>query len=156
MNTDTKQVIISTSSKTTEALGAKIGIHLRGGEVIELSSDLGGGKTTFTRGLVKGAGSADHVSSPTFTVSKIYETPNLHIHHFDCYRLDEPGIIAHDIAEVASETNNVLIVEWAGVVHDILPVERLKICFEATGENQRNIEISCPQKLSYLLNGAEE
>lgn len=64
----------STSSSATEKLGEKLGRQLRGGEVIELVSDLGGGKTTFVRGLANGMGSTDHVSSPTFKISNIYRT----------------------------------------------------------------------------------
>jgi len=62
-------------------------------EIIELRSDLGGGKTTFTQGLAAGAGSKDAVSSPTFTLKKIYRAGELHIYHYDFYRLNEPGIL---------------------------------------------------------------
>lgn len=148
-----KQQILSTDSKITENIGANIGAHLKGGEVIELSSDLGGGKTTFTRGLVKGAGSLDHVSSPTFTVSKVYQAGELQIHHLDLYRLQEAGIMAHEIAELTEDPNNVLVLEWAGVADTVLPKERLIITIETTGETERHIQISCPQSLTYLLQG---
>ena len=65
--------IVSTDSKSTEKLGALLGKQLKGGEVIELVSDLGGGKTTFVRGLAAGSGSKDQVASPTFTLSKVYD-----------------------------------------------------------------------------------
>ncbi len=65
--------IDTTSPKNTLNLAAKIGSRIKGGEVIELVSDLGGGKTVFVRGLAKGMGSTDQVSSPTFTISREYK-----------------------------------------------------------------------------------
>lgn len=64
---------VTTSSNETEALGKRLASNLHGSEAIELVSDLGGGKTTFVRGLAKGLGSTDHVSSPTFTVCNVYK-----------------------------------------------------------------------------------
>lgn len=143
--------IHSTDSDTTETLGANIGSRLRGGEVIELMSDLGGGKTTFTRGLVRGAGSEDHVSSPTFTVSKIYKSNKLRIHHFDLYRLHEAGIMAHEIVELQQDPENVLVLEWAGIADDFLTPDRLMVSFETTSENEREIVMSYPKTLAYLV-----
>lgn len=148
-----RQQIQSTDSKITEKIGAKIGTNLKGGEVIELASDLGGGKTTFTRGLVRGAGSNDHVSSPTFTISKIYQANNLQIHHFDLYRLHEAGLMAREIIELQQDPENVLVLEWAGVANATLPAERLVISFETTGETDRVINFEYPKSLEYLLKG---
>jgi tRNA threonylcarbamoyladenosine biosynthesis protein TsaE len=151
MNTDLKLQIHSTDSDVTETLGANIGLCLKGGEVIELTSDLGGGKTTFTRGLVRGAGSTDHVSSPTFTVSKIYHAKKLQIHHFDLYRLQEAGIMAHEIVELQQDPENVLVLEWAGVANAVLPEQRLIVSFETVSETEREITFTCPAELSYLV-----
>lgn len=151
MSTVSKLQIHSTDSALTEKLGNSIGSKLKGGEVIELVSDLGGGKTTFTRGLVSGAGSHDHVSSPTFTISNIYQTPSLQIHHFDLYRLPELGFLANEIAELQQDNNNVLILEWAGLASGVLPNNRLTIKFITTSETQREIELSYPKQLNYLI-----
>lgn len=84
MNIATTCQIVSTSSDATEKLGEQVGKRLKGGEVIELISDLGGGKTTFIRGLARGMGSTDHVSSPTFTISKFYSVkPKPQTTHLD-------------------------------------------------------------------------
>src|SRR3989344_5721785 len=94
---------LSTSSAETENLASKIGRALKGGELIELVSDLGGGKTTFVRGLAKGMGSRDHVSSPTFTICNTYKVKSKSSHaaqelwHFDFYRLHEAGLIEHEL-----------------------------------------------------------
>jgi tRNA threonylcarbamoyladenosine biosynthesis protein TsaE len=153
MSTVSKLQIQSTDSETTEALGAKIGSQLTGGEVIELVSDLGGGKTTFTRGFVRGAGSVDHVSSPTFTVSKVYQAKSLQIHHFDLYRLNEVGYMAHEINELQQDSSNVLVLEWAGVAYTALPAERLIVRFETTGESERLLTFEYPKTLEYLVKG---
>jgi tRNA threonylcarbamoyladenosine biosynthesis protein TsaE len=145
----------SSSSEATEQLAERIGRHLKGGEVIELVSDLGGGKTTFTRGLVRGTGSKDKVASPTFTVSKLYDTDDFEIHHFDFYRLQEPGIIANELAEVTGDPKTVVVVEWADIVQDVMPEVRLRITLKQTPEGDREISLSVPQELDYLLEELE-
>jgi tRNA threonylcarbamoyladenosine biosynthesis protein TsaE len=124
----------STNSADTERLGELLGSQLKGGEIIELRSDLGGGKTTFVRGLVEGAGSNDRVSSPTFTFSRIYYAKDFEIHHFDFYRLDDAGILRNQLTE-ALEERNVVIAEWANVVKDVLPTARITIEFKPTANS---------------------
>lgn len=146
----------STGSADTEKLGELLGSGLKGGEVIELRSDLGGGKTTFVRGLVKGADSHDRVSSPTFTLSRLYKTAKFSIHHFDFYRLDEPGILEDQLAE-ALNGQDVIIVEWAKIVEDVLPNDRLTIEFQATINNpdDRVISFTYSDKYRELIAGLE-
>jgi tRNA threonylcarbamoyladenosine biosynthesis protein TsaE len=150
MNTGTTWQINSTSSDETEALGRKLGARLRGGEVIELTSDLGGGKTTFVRGLAAGMGSKDHVSSPSFTISQVYNAGNLTLHHYDFYRLPEAGLMAPELAEVIADPQNVVVVEWAGVVEDVLPNGSLTIAIETTGEQTRTFHCTVAEKYDYL------
>ena len=132
-------------------LAAAIGSRLRGHEVIELVSDLGGGKTAFVRGLAKGAGSLDRVSSPSFTLTNVYRAGALTLHHFDFYRLPEPGILRQELAEVIDDPANVVIIEWAAIVEDVLPPKRLTISIKTTGETSRDYRLHCPEELSYLL-----
>src|ERR1700744_55992 len=117
----------STSSEDTERLGEQFGRKLRGGEVVELASDLGGGKTTFTRGLVRGTGSTDKVGSPTFTLSREYKAPQFTIAHFDFYRLGEAGIMGDELSEIIADPSYVTVVEWGDIVHDVLPERRVTI-----------------------------
>jgi len=126
---------------------------LRGGEVIELTSDLGGGKTTFVRGLVRGTRSTDKVASPTFTISKQYRAKHFEIHHFDFYRLAEPGIVADELAEVLGDQRVVVVVEWADVVQHVLPAERLSIEIAQTPEGNRSFTFRAARGLDYLLEG---
>lgn len=139
------------TAEETEELAEKIGAVLRGGEVIELVSDLGGGKTTFTRGLVRGLGSSDKVASPTFTISKLYDAGSLQVHHFDFYRLPEPGIIAEELAEVVGDPDAVTLVEWADVVQHVLPETRLTITIAQTPTGDRRFTFACPEPLQYLV-----
>jgi tRNA threonylcarbamoyladenosine biosynthesis protein TsaE len=150
MSTDLKLEITTTSSEQSVALGNKIGATLRGGEVIQLASDLGGGKTTLTRGIASGAGSKDTVGSPTFTISKLYKAPNFNIYHFDFYRLNEPGIVEYELAEAADDTNSVVIVEWADIVNDVLPKERIVINIAHIGDEERLFKVSIPAKYNYI------
>jgi tRNA threonylcarbamoyladenosine biosynthesis protein TsaE len=138
-------------------LGNLLGSKLKGGEVIELRSDLGGGKTTFVRGLVQGAGSKDNVTSPTFTLSRIYKMSKLQIHHFDFYRLDDPGILADQLAESISSKNVITVIEWAQIVKNVLPENHLTIQFEPTTNNpdERQITISYPETHRQLISKAE-
>jgi tRNA threonylcarbamoyladenosine biosynthesis protein TsaE len=167
MSIDTTWQTATVSSAASEQLGAEIGARLKGGEVIELVSDLGGGKTTLTRGIARGAGSQDQVSSPTFTLSNAYEIPNLSkassvtgqtryrgtIYHFDFYRLDEAGIMADELAEVIGDEQAVVIVEWGDIVANVLPKQRLTINIEATGEDERQLTFKYPPELNYLIEG---
>lgn len=143
--------ITTANTEDTERFGEQIGRRLRGGETIELASDLGGGKTTFVRGLAQGAGSADHVASPTFTISRLYQADKLAIHHFDFYRLHEAGVMAAELAELVDDPHAVVVVEWSGVVQHVLPAEHLKIEIVQTGENARRLTLTYPDKLAYLV-----
>ncbi len=154
-----KKSFLVPSASETEALGEQLGSRLRGGEVIELSSDLGGGKTTLVRGIARGAGSSDHVSSPTFTVSKEYhvakldiESNELRIHHFDFYRLPEAGIVALELAELLEDPINVVIIEWSDVVQKVLPVDHIKITLERvkSAEDDRLLTFDIPEKYAYM------
>ena len=149
------QSFITHTPEETEHLAAAIGVQLRGGECIELSSDLGGGKTTFTRGLAAGAGSLDQVASPTFTISKRYQAQKLTLFHYDFYRLQEPGLVAEELAESVHDPLAVSIIEWADTVEDVLPYNRLKISIQrsADSETARTIHIAGPAESGYLLEG---
>jgi tRNA threonylcarbamoyladenosine biosynthesis protein TsaE len=150
MSTDLKLEIITTSSDESEALGKKIGASLKGGELIQLASDLGGGKTTLTRGIVAGAGSKDTVASPTFTISKLYKAPKFNIYHFDFYRLSEPGIIAFELNEASSDNGSVVIVEWADIVKNSLPKARIIINIEYNSDLERKMAIIIPKEYEYI------
>ncbi len=111
--------------------------------VIELIGDVGAGKTTFTRGLAKGLGISEPVTSPSFTLSKRYSFPidsqtSGELVHYDFYRLNDPGIMRDEIAETLSVPNTVTVVEWGGDVADLLPKtkHRLEITLREDGSRE--------------------
>ncbi len=143
----------STGSVVSEELAEIIGQNLRGGEVIELIGDLGSGKTTFVRGLARGMGSSEHVASPSFTISKVYGADKLTLHHFDFYRLKDPGLLAHELSEVLSGAGDVVVVEWADSVREVLPPERMTITIQPVSEQGRELLFHYPYRYAYLLQG---
>lgn len=135
----------------TQALAEALGRALQGREVIEFISDVGGGKTTFVKGLAHGLDITDTVQSPTFTISRIYSgRDNLELHHFDFYRLAEAGIVADELAESLHQPNVITAVEWGEIVHDVLPERRMTIHLSSTGDTQRTIAVSTPPGLEHI------
>lgn len=146
-----EDIVLQTfNAAETEQIGEDIGKRLKGGEIIELMSDLGGGKTTFTRGLVRGAGSTDHVASPTFTVSKVYKAHKFDIHHFDFYRLPEAGLLEHELSDLLGDAQTVVVVEWGDIIKHVLPKERITIEIIQTDSVVRELHIKCHESLEYL------
>ena len=139
------------SPEQTEVFGELLGRNLKGGEVIELISDLGGGKTTLTRGIARGARSSDVVGSPTFVVSKVYKAPKYDIHHFDFYRLTEAGLMEHELQDVLGDKNIVVVVEWGDVVKYVLPSNRITIEIKKTSDEGRDLLLKYPEDYKYLM-----
>ncbi|HET8992139.1 MAG TPA: tRNA (adenosine(37)-N6)-threonylcarbamoyltransferase complex ATPase subunit type 1 TsaE [Candidatus Saccharimonadales bacterium] len=148
-----KLIINSSSAAETIMIGQKIGEKLRGGELIELISDLGGGKTTLTKGLAEGIGSKDKVHSPSFTIENEYISGPLTIHHLDFYRLDDPGIMKQELLEIIEDRLAVVVIEWANIVEDLLPDKRLIVRLVVDDQNSRQIIIDFPTNLKYLVEG---
>lgn len=137
--------------KSAQEFFLSLGSKIKGGEVIEFKSDLGGGKTTLTRALVQGSESKDEVSSPSFTLCNLYKAKNFKIYHFDFYRLNnQPGIMVNELKELLVYPN-VVIIEWGKTVEDILPKDRLKITIRPLELNSREITFNYPDKLNYLF-----
>lgn len=155
MNTGKILEIFSANSKETEHIASVLAANLKGGELIEFSSDVGGGKTTFVKGLVAALGSHDHVASPTFTVAKEYATPRFRVCHFDFYRMQDPGLIAHALQEAALDDNTITCVEWSNIVEDVLPKERIIVTIQKdpTEENKRLVTLRASPSLAYCLEG---
>lgn len=134
----------------TEKFGEHLGKQLQGGEIIELVGDVGSGKTTFMRGLARGLDSSDHVTSPTFTLSQIYNG-RLTLHHLDLYRLQQAGLVTHQLAELLEENPKaVFAVEWADSIAGILPDERIVIQFLIQSGEGRRLTVTIPERQGYI------
>lgn len=130
------------SEAAMQKLGQTIGRSLKGGEAIELVGDVGAGKTTLTKGIALGLGIKEVISSPTFTISQIYQNkkgPNLY--HYDFYRLHEPGLMKYELAGALYDETAVTILEWADSVQDILPDDHIVITLQALSEADRKVDI---------------
>jgi tRNA threonylcarbamoyladenosine biosynthesis protein TsaE len=116
-----KQQIEVFSPEETFALGKKIGEEAAPGTLIALEGDLGVGKTVFTQGIAEGLGITEPISSPTFTILQTYEEGRLPLYHFDVYRIGD----VDEMDEIGYEEyvygQGLSIIEWAGLIRDILP-----------------------------------
>lgn len=140
------------SAEEMQALGGKIGTRITGGEVIVLIGDIGAGKTTFTKGLARAMGISEDVQSPTFTVSRVYETARgVMLAHYDFYRLSDPGIMRAELAEAVHDPATATIIEWSEIVADVLPVDALRLTITATGETSRLVELAAGGERSQAL-----
>jgi tRNA threonylcarbamoyladenosine biosynthesis protein TsaE len=132
-----------TSEAAMRALGMQIARVLSGGEIIELVGDVGAGKTTLTKGIASGLGITETVQSPSFTISRVYDAPNdLRLVHYDFYRLADAGIMADELHETIHDPLTITIVEWAGIVDGVLPVDRLTVSITSPTEYDRYVELS--------------
>jgi tRNA threonylcarbamoyladenosine biosynthesis protein TsaE len=143
--------IVSNNAEQTYVLGLNMGKNLKGGEVIQLVSDLGGGKTTFTKGIVKGLGSNENVSSPTFTVQKDYQAGKLTVHHFDFYRLNDPGVVGQELQEYFYSKRDIVLIEWGELVSGILPEQTIIVNIDYLGIDKREIAITSPHAYEYIV-----
>lgn len=100
----------SASAKNTEAAAAKLAPHLSPPARIYLSGDIGGGKTTWTRALLRALGEGGIVPSPTFALALSYQTKYFVVHHLDLFR--ESGEVGDDLRELIDDENAVCILEW--------------------------------------------
>ena len=123
-------------------------IKLYGGRplVIALEGELGAGKTTFVQAFTEVLGVKDKVKSPTFVLMKDYELTGVpgyrHLYHLDCYRLNEAKDLEPlGVKEILNTSGNIILIEWAERVKEILPAKRLVIHIDHITEHTRNITI---------------
>ncbi len=131
-----------------QVLGEKIAYAASNGELIELVGDVGAGKTTLTKGIAKGLGVTETVQSPSFTIFARYDaSQEREFHHYDFYRLIDPGLAIYDLEESLSNSKAVVVVEWADHVKDILPSRRITIRIESLDERTRQVTIEGIEKI---------
>ncbi|MDX1624954.1 MAG: tRNA (adenosine(37)-N6)-threonylcarbamoyltransferase complex ATPase subunit type 1 TsaE [Wenzhouxiangellaceae bacterium] len=121
------------------ALGARLGRELAGGQVVELAGDLGAGKTTLVRGMLRGLGFAGRVKSPSYGLVEPYEIDDLDVFHLDLYRLSDPEELAFLGLDDLAGPGSVLLVEWPERGRGMLPAatRRIRIDDAETGRRVR-------------------
>lgn len=132
---------ITNSPEETEALGERLAKQLTPGTVLAYRGDLGAGKTAFTRGLARGLGYKEPVTSPTYTIVNEYLGGRLPLFHFDMYRLSSEEDLWDIGWEDYLERGGICAVEWSENVAAALEGAML-VSIEKTGENTRKISIT--------------
>ena len=135
------------SEEDTVALGEKLAAELPAKAVVLLIGNLGAGKTTLAKGIVKGLGAAqpDEVSSPTFTLIHEY-SPS--VYHIDLYRLDRENQVATLGLDEIFDRNAVVLIEWGERFERLMPEDRIEIRLRAIEENSREIEVRSTMEVS--------
>lgn len=133
---------LTNSPAETEALGQRLAQQLQPGAVIAYTGDLGAGKTAFTRGLARGLGIAERITSPTFTIVNEYQGGRLPLFHFDMYRLGS----SEELYEIGWEDylarGGICAVEWSEIVADALEEDCIRVDLRrGETDTQRSITI---------------
>ncbi len=130
---------ITTSRIETLSLGERLAGLLRLGDVLLLTGPLGAGKSEFARGVARGLGVSEPVSSPTFTLLNVYQTAEGPLHHFDWYRIqDAEEIYAAGLDEYIGG-DCLTLIEWHERAPELLPGDCLEVVMEPVGENARRV-----------------
>ena len=123
-------IIESFSPEDTFGVGEQLAKEAHPGDVYTLEGDLGVGKTVFTKGMARGLGIEEPVTSPTFTILQEYESGRLPLYHFDVYRIGDP----EEMDEIGYEDyfygQGICLIEWAGLIEELIPPEAIRISIE--------------------------
>lgn len=126
----------------TRQLGESMAQKLRGGEVLLLEGPLGAGKSEFARGVARGLGVVETVTSPSFTILNVYTSGRIPLYHFDWYRLES----AEELYEMGMDEylggEGVALVEWPGRCPEALPARFTMIEILPVGEKTRRIRMT--------------
>ncbi len=136
-----QRTLITHDETETEALGQALGRVLQPGDVLALVGDLGAGKTCLARGVARGLGIDEPVTSPTFILVAEYKTAaGFPLYHADCYRLEQAAAEALGIGlDELLLDDGVAIVEWAERIEPLLPADHLRITIEVIDDTRRQL-----------------
>ncbi len=132
------QEIITSSPAETESLGERLAEKLKGGEVLALFGGMGMGKTAFTRGLSRGLGVLDGVSSPTFALVHEYRG-RLAVYHFDMFRVTGWDDLYSTGFFDYLEAGGVLVIEWSENIEAALPPDAIRIEIRQGGQQDERV-----------------
>ncbi|PIE41074.1 MAG: tRNA (adenosine(37)-N6)-threonylcarbamoyltransferase complex ATPase subunit type 1 TsaE [Gammaproteobacteria bacterium] len=142
---------IANNEKEMVQLGQVFGRALKGGGVVYLEGDLGAGKTTFSRGIIQGAGHAGAVKSPTYTLVEPYELGGQNIYHFDLYRLADPEELEYMGIREYFGGDNLCLVEWPERGAGVIPEPDIKLVIHYYQNGRKLIFYACTRRGENLL-----
>ena len=129
------------STEEMQNFGENIAKKLPSGSVIELIGDVGAGKTTLVKGIGKGLGVKETIQSPSYTIFCKYQGSGKDLHHYDFYRLQDPGLVSFDLEESLHTENTVTVVEWGDSIKGILPENHITIKITPVSDDERQVEV---------------
>lgn len=130
---------VTNSPEETEELGERLGRALSPGDVVAFTGDLGAGKTAFTRGIARGLGIGDRVTSPTFAIVNEYEGGRLPLFHFDMYRLTSSDELFDIGWEDYLARGGVCAVEWSENVDDALDEDAIRVDIRRGAQDDQRV-----------------
>lgn len=128
---------ISKSREETEAFACEYAKTLQRGDVVLLDGTLGAGKTVFAKGVARGLGIAEEVTSPTYAYMNDYDG---RLFHYDCYRIESPEQAERLGLADYFDMGGICLIEWAQNIAPLLPREVKRVCIKKINENEREIE----------------
>lgn len=133
---------ITNSSEETQKLGERFAGKLKCGDFVAFYGDLGSGKTTFIQGLAKGLGIIRRIISPSFIIVRHYKIQNGNFYHVDLYRTEtKHDLLGLGLDQIIQDKNNIVVLEWAEKMGELLPGKRIDIRFQYLDDNKRQITI---------------
>ena len=137
-----EMLTVTNSASETRALGEQLAAGLRPGNTVILEGELGAGKSELARGIARGLGVTETVTSPSFTILNVYESGRCPLYHFDWYRLESEEELYELGMDEYLGGDGIAVVEWAERCPDAVPEDCIRIRLEATGEETRRITVN--------------
>lgn len=138
-----QDIFITESSEETQKIGEDFAKNIKNGDFVAFYGNLGSGKTTFIQGLARGLKIKRRIISPTFIIVRNYVLRKGNFYHLDLYRTHNvDDLLGLGVEEIINDDENVVVVEWAEKMGNLLPQKRIEVSLQNLDDNKRKIKIS--------------